>query len=61
MSKRVLLLLSALFFMISNHAQEDKCHLSIGTNLARPTDFACKWPFVNIMENAWTWETINVA
>jgi hypothetical protein len=59
MTKRALLLLSALFFMISLHAQEDNCHLSIGTNLAGPTDYGSEWPFVNIMKNARTWETTN--
>lgn len=40
-------------------SQEEKCHLSIGTNLAGPSDYGSEWPFVNIMKNARTWETTN--
>lgn len=57
--KYPLIISFVMLLVLSAGAQNDNCHLKIGTNLAGPSDYGSEWPFVNIMKNARTWETTN--
>lgn len=54
-------LLFGAFAQIVFAQNTDNCHLKVGINLAGPTDYGSEWPFVDIMKNARTWETTNIA